>query len=441
MSVEQVVPPAGDGARPRVCVVSAVAPYPVDAGKKVVLAGLLDYLADRFGPENVHYVLVGDRSADVTRFPAVLHRIAGPSRRDVLWALASSVTTGRASLQEALLRSSRVGADLARLLRGLAPDVEIYDTVRLGQYVEHGAAAHRVLYVDDLFSERYSTMLRAMRRHPEIEVDALGNFRAHVPARLRPLASRPSVQRVLLRLERRLVRRSEDRQVRRFARSLLVNPGEAAALADRAGAGRVTAIPPLLCTAGSPPRRAPSARPVFVFLGLLSLPHNDDGLRCFLRDCWPELLRQLPDAQLRVIGREPRPGLSEVIERYRASVVLEGYVEDLDSALSTATALVNPLRFGSGVKIKVIEALGRGVPIVSTPVGADGIAAGLGEGLLVGDSTEEFVRWMVQLVDPATNEEASRAAAAHFARVYSRTAGFRAYDTAILTPELLGRVG
>jgi glycosyltransferase involved in cell wall biosynthesis len=149
----------------------------------------------------------------------------------------------------------------------------------------------------------------------------------------------------------------------------------------------------------------------------------------------------LPDAQLRVIGREPRPGLSGAIERYRASVVLEGYVEDLDSALSTATALVNPLRFGSGVKIKVIEALGRGVPIVSTPVGADGIAAGLGEGLLIGDSTEEFVRWMVQLVDPATNEEASRAAATHFARVYSRTAGFRAYDTAILTPELLGRSG
>lgn len=441
MSVEQVVPPQENGARPRVCIISAVAPYPVDAGKKVVLTGLLDYLADRFGPENVHYVLVGDHPVDASRFPVVLHRVPGPGRGDVLWALVTSVIAGRASLQEALLRSSGVGSDLARTLRGLEPDIEIYDTVRLGQYIERGAAAHRVLYVDDLFSERYSTMLRAMRRHPDIEVDALGNFRAHVPARLRTLASRAAVQRVLLRIERRLVRRSEDRQVRRFARSLLVNAREAGALARRAGSSRVSAIPPLLETAGPPLRRVPATPAVFVFLGLLSLPHNDDGLRSFLRDCWPEVLRKLPDARLRVIGRDPRPGLSEVIERYPGSVVLDGYVDDLDGALSTATALVNPLRFGSGVKIKVIEALGRGVPIVSTPVGADGIADGLGEGLLVGDSVDEFVRQMVRLVDPATNAEASRASAAHFARVYGRDAGFRAYDAAILTPELLGRDG
>jgi glycosyltransferase involved in cell wall biosynthesis len=301
----------------------------------------------------------------------------------------------------------------------------------MAQYAPDAVAATQVCYLDDLFSERYERMLEASRRYGEINVSPLGNFAEHVPARLRPLATHRHSQTLLLRAERSLVRRSEDRTVHRFRRSLLVNADEASVLADRssAPAHRIRSIPPLI-VAPSIPDRTFSGEPEFVFLGLLSLPHNDDGLRSFLRTAWPQIVERLPGARLRVIGNEARPELSELAATLRDSVTVEGYISDLGEALSGAAALVNPVRFGSGIKLKVVEALGRGLPVVSTPIGAEGIASGPGTGVLVAAEPAEFTDLLCSLTDPVVNAEISAQARDHFRATYSRSAVFDAYDEA-----------
>ncbi|MFY9337068.1 MAG: glycosyltransferase family 4 protein, partial [Mycobacterium sp.] len=183
-------------------------------------------------------------------------------------------------------------------------------------------------------------------------------------------------------------------------------------------------------TAPPSPARRYTGAPEFVFLGLLSLPHNDDGLRWFLTAVWPVLLQRLPAARLRVIGREVRPGVLALAESLGPSVSVDGYVADLSAALGGAAGLVNPLRFGSGIKLKVIDALGRHLPVVSTAVGAEGIASGPGTGVLVADEPAGFAELLYQLTDPVRNADLSEQAAGHFQRTYSRSAVFDRYDLA-----------
>jgi glycosyltransferase involved in cell wall biosynthesis len=170
--------------------------------------------------------------------------------------------------------------------------------------------------------------------------------------------------------------------------------------------------------------------PDFVFVGLLSLPHNEDGVTSFLADVWPMVLTRMPKAQLRIIGRDCSPELAELVRRWGESVTLEGYVDDLTEMLCSAAGLINYLRFGSGIKLKVIEALGRGLPVVSTNIGADGFAVGPEHGVLVADQAEQFVEAMCELTDPRRNREISDSARGQFDSTFARNAVFCCYDKA-----------
>ncbi|MGB0970786.1 MAG: glycosyltransferase family 4 protein [Mycobacterium sp.] len=417
-----------------VALISAVDPYPTDAGKKIVLAGFLDYFADRYGADNVHYVKVGSPPSRED-FPVTLHTVPGPSRAAVLGSIATKVTTGRASLQEAFLGSRRTGLAINRIIDAIRPQLQVYDTVRMAQYAPDHVAAQQICYLDDLFSERYDRMLAAAQRYPDVDSNPLAAFAEHVPRRLHPLGAQKTSRAALLRAERMLVRRSENRTARRFRRCLLVNEDEVGVLTRRIDAApdRIQCVPPLLATPPSADRRYRGA-PEFVFLGLLSLPHNDDGLRWFLRQVWPIVLTRQPDACLRVIGRHAGPEALALAAELTDSVVVEGYVPDLDKALGGAAALINPLRFGSGVKLKVIEALSRSLPVVSTPIGAQGIASGPGRGVLIGSEPAEIANLLCSLTDPARNEECSAEARNHFLETYSRQAVFSAYDSAFALP-------
>ncbi|OBF90615.1 group 1 glycosyl transferase [Mycolicibacterium flavescens] len=409
-----------------VALISPVNPYPTDAGKKVVLAGFVDYLTDRVGANNVFYMMVGGECDD--HFPAVLRRLGKPRGRAAIATLVTRTLTGRSSMQESLLNTPRLRDAIHRTLRDIKPDLEIYDTVRMAQHVPD-TSGRAVCYLDDLFSERYRGMLQAAARYPDVELQAIGNFGVHVPRGLRPLASWQPSQRALLRVEQRLVRRSEDRVARRFDTTLLISEQEAALLRARAGVDdtRIHGIPPLLSDRPSPVRNYRGA-PDFVFLGQLSLTHNDDGLRHFLTAVWPLVLKQRPDAKLTVIGRDPFPNLTALAAQYPDSVTLEGYVPELTSILSRSAALVSPLRFGSGVKLKIIEALGAGMPVVSTSIGAEGVTVGAEYGVLVGDSAPDFAQLMLEATDTPYNADLSAAARQHFDSTYSRKAVFAQYD-------------
>jgi glycosyltransferase involved in cell wall biosynthesis len=414
----------------RLALISPVNPYPVDAGKKVVLAGLVKYFAERLSADAVHYLLIGDEPTG--RFPVDVRPIAGPTAAQAIRNVGLRAMSGRSSIQESFLWSRGTRAAMTETLRELDADIEVYDTVRTAQYADGDSGRRRICYMDDLFSVRYADMLKSIKRDPSVKFRPLGNFAARVPAKLHFLTEARMSQRALLEGEKRLVAKSENRTARDFDRCLLVNGHESEVLRARAEvpAARVVTIPPLIAAPAAGTRTYRGA-PQFLFLGLLSLPHNDDGLRTFVRDTWPTVIRRMPRARLRVVGREPQPELRAVISEFGGgAVTLEGYVPDLDVLMTQSAAMLNPLRMGSGIKLKVIESLGRGLPVISSRIGVDGMWSGPANGILLADGTDEWVDQMERLTSPVDNADVSAAGSEHFTRRYSQPAVFAAYDDA-----------
>jgi len=122
-------------------------------------------------------------------------------------------------------------------------------------------------------------------------------------------------------------------------------------------------------------------------LGDFNHPPNVDGLSWFSREVAPWIVSQFPGFQLRVIGR----GSDAVVSKLGVSAVKGlGYVEDLIRETSSWAGMIVPTRIGGGTHVKVAEAMGRGIPIVTTAHGLRGYALVPGEHALVGDSIEAF---------------------------------------------------
>ena len=410
-----------------VVIVSAVSPVPVDNGKRAMLKGLLDYFIERLGPDNVHYALVGDPGSELPSLDCHVHRLNRPSSREQLrhgsWRLLSS---REGTLQEALLGSGRLRREIGDLLERLGCDLEVYDTLRLGQH-RPDSSRRSVIYLDDLFSVRYRRIL-AMSQDGS-EFDPLGEFVVNVPPALRAIARKPAVYRALLGFEARRIARREVQVTHEFDKTLLVSRAEVAVLEELSTAANIRELRPRLPEISMLPRQV-ATPPQFVFLGRLNIPHNDDGICALISAAGPEIRRRWPDATLRVIGTAPSPTLQRLAAENEGFVVLEGFVDDLTEIFAQATLLLAPLRFGSGIKIKIIDALARGLPVLGTSTALEGIPvdpAGC-DGCIIEDDLASWPEAMAGLISGQDNLAASTGALQFYRSSHSREAITDQYD-------------
>lgn len=137
-----------------------------------------------------------------------------------------------------------------------------------------------------------------------------------------------------------------------------------------------------------------------MYVGFLNWEPNSQGLLWFIEQVWPQLLSRNPNLQFDIVGKNPDERLRNAAARY-PGIHLRGYVEDLQTIYKVSRVSVAPLLFGSGMKVKVMDAMARGMPTVTTTVGAEGIAMEPGEHLLVADSPEAMTDQIDQLLhDP-----------------------------------------
>ena len=184
-------------------------------------------------------------------------------------------------------------------------------------------------------------------------------------------------------------RRQEARMVRRLDEVLVFSEKDAALLGRRH-----TVVPPPLSD-GSERRHAAAGDSVVVVVSYLARQENHDAARWAMERVWPLVRDACPDATLRFVGGGAREELVEHAGARRSEgVELAGFVDDLEAEYARASVALVPLRRGAGVKFKTVEALCRGVPVVTTTVGAEGIGgdelfarltddpAGLAEGIV-----------------------------------------------------------
>jgi hypothetical protein len=138
-------------------------------------------------------------------------------------------------------------------------------------------------------------------------------------------------------------------------------------------------------------------RPILTITGNLGYFVNDDAVRWFARQVWPELRERRPDLRLVVAGDRPSRSLSRLLRRVGAELVESP--ADLRTIIARATIALAPLRAGSGQPIKVLEAWAVGVPVIASPWAAAGTAGRPWEDFLVVDTPGEWLQALIMLLD------------------------------------------
>jgi len=163
----------------------------------------------------------------------------------------------------------------------------------------------------------------------------------------------------------------------------------------------------------SPARSGQSDPATILYVGS-SNPYNVHGLSLFLEHAWPDIGRHVPDASLRIVGSIPPVDLPE--ER-RITHVGRVTAEQLATEYQRATVVINPQVAGTGLKIKCVEALSAGCPLVTNSAGADGLEDGAGVAFLLAEDWEGFANHVSTILTDHTVrqrlEQAARTYAGH----------------------------
>lgn len=175
----------------------------------------------------------------------------------------------------------------------------------------------------------------------------------------------------------------------------------------------------------------PFSEKTLSFVGPDNNQPNVVGLKWFLDNCWEKLKAQEPAYRLKVIGRWNEAHIEDILSCY-PDVEFVGFVDSLYDALKGTTMIV-PITIGSGIRMKILEAAGMGVPFVSTSVGAEGIPLSDGKDCFLTDDPATFIKDIIKLQDNSLRDtfiaNARRLVKEHYSLDALRRNRMKVYET------------
>ncbi|MFI5297597.1 MAG: glycosyltransferase [Polyangiales bacterium] len=154
-----------------------------------------------------------------------------------------------------------------------------------------------------------------------------------------------------------------------------------------------------------------------LFVGFFPHPPNTDAVLYFAREVLPLIRARDPEVRLTIVGADPPESVRRLADDPRVRVL--GFVDDISEYYASATAMVAPIRQGAGVRIKILEAFASGVPVVSTPMGAEGLSVSNGAELLLAERPEQLAQATLALLADVDLQARLAAAARAFVQSYA----------------------
>lgn len=196
-------------------------------------------------------------------------------------------------------------------------------------------------------------------------------------------------------LDSLMMRRWEPRYAEQFDRCIAVSETDRVSLIAANPRLRVDVIPNGVDTQVYQPLPRESTSPALLFIGSMSYPPCNDAVLYFTAEILPRIRRIVPNVEMWIVGSDPSP---EVMQLNGNGVHVTGRVDDVRPYYGRITVCVVPLRAGGGTRLKILEAMALGRPVVSTTIGCEGLEVADGEHLLIADSPERFAEQTVCLL-------------------------------------------
>ncbi|MCP4404773.1 MAG: glycosyltransferase [bacterium] len=147
----------------------------------------------------------------------------------------------------------------------------------------------------------------------------------------------------------------------------------------------------------------PSEPHTLLFAGTMGYPPNVDAVLWFCREMLPRIQQQIPDVKFLVVGHHPSPEIRKLDER--PNITVTGHVSEMRPYYERASVCIVPLRAGGGTRLKILEAMALGRPVLSTTLGCEGLHVQYGKELLIADTPEAFAKHAVGILQNCTLRE------------------------------------
>jgi glycosyltransferase involved in cell wall biosynthesis len=223
------------------------------------------------------------------------------------------------------------------------------------------------------------------------------------------------LKKMMYGMEFRKMQRYEQIEVRKFQHVAAVSESDRALMTQWVDGENVTVVPTGVDLAEyRPDPAAREAGPVITFVGAMDWEPNVDGVEYFAGEIWPAIQAEVPEARLRIVGRNP----DRRVKKW-ASVAIEitGRVPSVVEYLHQSAVVIVPLRIGGGTRLKIYEAMATSKAVVSTTVGAEGLDVHHGRDIMLADDPRSFAQAVIMLLrDRELRRRYERAAAETAAR-------------------------
>lgn len=133
----------------------------------------------------------------------------------------------------------------------------------------------------------------------------------------------------------------------------------------------------------------------FLFSGVMDYKPNIDAVLWFVENCWDDIQAQVPNAKLIIAGMNPSPIIVKLGRA--ANIEVTGFVEDIKPYFDQAHVFIAPFQIARGVQNKVLQAMACALPVVCTPLGAEGILCQHDDDIVIANNADEFTKEAIEL--------------------------------------------
>ena len=375
--------------QPRLLVVSPLLPYPLDAGGKLRMFHILKGLSRHY--RITLLTLAADRENTVENKRALDfldELIVIPIRQGRPWQV------------------FRMIVNLPRWLAGMPAEVIVKRSRGLLRACARLARSGRFDAVQIEFPQ--SIQYQAPFAAAGMPVVLVAHDVSFVSHERRARVAR-GARRWFWSREARLMRSYEQAGWRRAARIVAMSPVDREIIRQCVPEAAVDVVANGVDTEALQPV-AEGPAPFLVFVGWMRHLPNPDAVSWFLSDIWPLIRKRDPAVRFAIVGKALADPLRRRVEA-DDRVDYRGYVDDVRSHVGEAWISVVPLRIGSGTRLKILESMALGTPVVATSVGVEGIDAQDGVHLRIADTPDAFAGAVLELLaDPDRRREIAAAA-------------------------------
>ncbi len=204
------------------------------------------------------------------------------------------------------------------------------------------------------------------------------------------------LKKMMYGMEFRKMQRYEQIEVRKFHHVIAVSESDRTLMTQWVDADRVTVVPTGVDLAEyRPDPKAPEPGPLVTFVGAMDWEPNVDGVEYFANEIWPAVQAEVPEARLRIVGRNPD---RRVLRRASESIEVTGRVPSVVEHLRQSAVVIVPLRIGGGTRLKIYEAMATAKAVVSTTIGAEGLEVHHGRDIMLADDARSFAQAVIMLL-------------------------------------------